>query len=157
MELLRRVSVRRWVRRQPLSERPKIDEEGDLVDVLVAGVDETEVVADEEALAVEVPAVAALVEGVVLHNDPLVHPRASTDRDEAINRLVNIWRTEKEPLQHCMVFPISSLRSKSRFLNGFLNRFFTTYIQLQDCNRNSLASVIKNGTKRISKAMLKKK
>eukprot|EP00531_Pseudo-nitzschia_arenysensis_P011510 CAMPEP_0116141780 /NCGR_PEP_ID=MMETSP0329-20121206/14559_1 /TAXON_ID=697910 /ORGANISM="Pseudo-nitzschia arenysensis, Strain B593" /LENGTH=215 /DNA_ID=CAMNT_0003636975 /DNA_START=149 /DNA_END=797 /DNA_ORIENTATION=+ len=60
------------------------DEEGDLADVLVAGVAETEVVEDEEALVVEVLDVAGLAAEVVRHNDPLVHPRASTDHDEEV-------------------------------------------------------------------------
>ncbi len=87
----RRVLAKQWVKPQPLSEKPRIEDAGDSADALVAGVVvETEVAEDEEALVVVVVvavvvAVEALEE-VALHNsDPLDRPRASMDRDEANN------------------------------------------------------------------------
>lgn len=78
-ELHPRVSGRPLDRRQPLSEKRRIDDVGDLVAALVVGVAETEAVEDE-AVALVV-GVALVEDGAVLNND-LDHHRANTDHDE---------------------------------------------------------------------------
>ena len=81
--LHRRVSDKRLVRRQPLFEKPRIDDVGDLVAALVVGVAETEVVEDEAEALVAAVVVAALVEdGAVLPKTDSDRHRANMDHDK---------------------------------------------------------------------------